>query len=346
MRLLVLYEELAPYFLNSIKVFSEKYSASVLIISKSINPVAPFHFDSTSNSIQILNRENFHYQDLLQKIKEFEPNAVMQSGWVYRPYFDIIKQLHLQHNILLLDNQWIGSIKQYVGSIFFRLKYKALFQKAFVPGNKQKQFAAHLGFTDNNIEMGFYCCDFNIFNETYTVREKQKVFDDKFLFIGRYAEEKNVQLLYEAFVELCNENPELNYQLVCIGNGDLIPPPHSHIINLGFKQPEELKTIMASCKWIVLPSKFEPWGVVVQETCLAGLPIISSSKVGANEFFVKDSQNGFIFNPDNKEQLKHYLLKAMNMGESEYYAMSKRSREFAQTITPNKWADKLFNLLK
>ncbi|GIV26861.1 MAG: hypothetical protein KatS3mg027_0675 [Bacteroidia bacterium] len=343
MKLVVLYEELAPYFLVNIEKFADTYQVPVMIICKQVNSVAPFQFQTQSKYLEIIYRENFSVAQLIEKIRLFQPTALMQAGWIYPPYFEITRQLKLSNNILLMDNQWENTIRQRLGSIYFQWKYKSLFHKALVPGSKQKLFARHLGFEEKNIATGFYCCDTHLFEKVYFQRKEKKERHYTFLYTGRYVAEKNIELLWQAFAEICEEYPN-QWQLLCAGKGNIKPVQHPQITHLGFIQPKELSNILMRTDVFILPSIFEPWGVVIHEMATAGLPIISSTKVGANEYFVKQGENGYIFKPNNKQELKDYMLKVINMPDDEYFQMCEKSYEYAQKINTDDWIKKIYHL--
>ncbi len=343
MKLLVLYEELAPYFLVNIQHFAEQYKIPVLIIAKSPNPVAPFEFYNQSQFVQIINREQHSTKDLINKITKFQPTVLMQSGWMFKPYFQIAYHLKLYRNILLLDNQWENTLRQNIGSLYFKLKYKYLYQKSFVPGSKQKLFANHLGFEDKDIETGLYCCDTKTFESVYFKKKEKENRNYTFLYVGRYAPEKNIQLLWDAFIEVCKEFPN-SWKLLCVGKGNIFPIQHPQIVHLGFLQPNELLNILVNTDVFILPSTFEPWGVVIHEMTTAGLPIISSIKSGAAELFVEHGKSGFLFNPNDKNELKSYLIKYIQLSNDEYFQMSEYSYQLSKRITTDKWVKKIYHL--
>jgi glycosyltransferase involved in cell wall biosynthesis len=63
----------------------------------------------------------------------------------------------------------------------------------------------------------------------------------------------------------------------------------------GFRNQSELPALYDLCDVFVLPSRFEPWGLVVNEVMNAGRPVIVSDRVGAAPDLVEDGANGFIY---------------------------------------------------
>jgi glycosyltransferase involved in cell wall biosynthesis len=64
---------------------------------------------------------------------------------------------------------------------------------------------------------------------------------------------------------------------------------------VGFKNQTEIAPYFAMSDVFVLPSGFEPWGLVVNEALCFGLPVIASDKVGATGDLVQPGVNGFIY---------------------------------------------------
>ena len=53
----------------------------------------------------------------------------------------------------------------------------------------------------------------------------------------------------------------------------------------------------------ILPSTYEPWGLVVEEALYWGLPVIVSNRVGAGPDMVRDLHTGEIFDIEDPESL-------------------------------------------
>jgi glycosyltransferase involved in cell wall biosynthesis len=119
-----------------------------------------------------------------------------------------------------------------------------------------------------------------------------------FLFCGQMIARKGVDQLLAAFATL----PE-NTRLLLVGReaelsrllGDLPPGMCRRIRYAGFQAPDSLPRFFAQADVFVLPSRYDGWGVVVNQALGAGLPIIASDQVGAARDLVRTGENGFIF---------------------------------------------------
>lgn len=345
MKFLVLYEELATYFLTCLNHMAETESCEILLYMKKINSVAPFQFESVHPKITIKEREGISDEQLIDEIRHFSPDFTYVSGWIYKPYIKCIGVLKLKNVILGFDNQYTGSIKQQLGAIYFKLFLKNHYKAAFVPGDKQVTFAKKLGFTDKYISKNVYCCDHELYSSYFTATKEKKKnkFPKRFLFVGRYVKEKGIDLLWNAFIELQHEQPN-EWELWCIGKGSIAPIQHDKIKHLGFIQPKDFLPIIEQTSVFVLPSFFEPWGVVLHEFTSAGYPMISTPDVGACEVFLKNNSNGYLVPSNSKTELKNALKKIVTLSDADLLNMSVKSNELSKQITPQIWKESILKL--
>lgn len=346
MKFLVLYEELASYFLTCLNHLAETSDCKILLYMKKVNPVAPFDFSDLHKNITVVERENVSEQEFIHSIKIFDPNFTYVSGWMHKPYLNAIKQLRLKNVVIGFDNQYTGSLKQLLGAIYFKLNLKPYIKAAFVPGQSQKRFAKKLGFNEENISLNLYCCDHELYSGYYdqTKTQKQKQFPKRLIFVGRYVHEKGIDTLWESFIEIQNETPN-EWELWCVGKGPIQPISHPKIKHLGFIQPKDLLPIIKQTGVFVLPSFFEPWGVALHEYATSGFPIISTPKVGATEVFVNEGKNGFLIEPNNKTSLKTALKKIVSLADKNLLVMGEESVKLGAKITPEIWKQSLLKLI-
>lgn len=122
----------------------------------------------------------------------------------------------------------------------------------------------------------------------------------RILCSGRLRDFKRFHDAIDAFVAIADERP--TWDLVIAGDG----PERA---NLERRVPERLRgrvrflgmitdpaRVMALFKDTHLflhPAGYEPWGMVIQEACAAGLPIIATDVSGAAADLVQNDDNGF-----------------------------------------------------
>jgi len=288
MRVLFLYTEIADYFIKCCENLAEK--AQVHIVRWAVNKEAPFVF-SFSEKLTVYNKTDYTNAGLEQLVKKINPDIIICSGWIDKDYLRLTKPYYRKiPTLLTCDTHWTGSAKQYIATLLSRFFLLNTFSHIWVPGNSQAVYAGKLGFKPNQVKTGFYCCDLEKFNAIYNSQLTAKAikFPKRFLFVGRYYTFKGIEDLWEAFIQLHSETPN-EWELWCLGAGNIAPTQHPKIKHFGFVQPKDLAEITSQSGVFVLPSHFEPWGVVVQEYAASGFPLITSKAVGANESFLKEN---------------------------------------------------------
>ncbi|MBK8368525.1 MAG: glycosyltransferase [Bacteroidetes bacterium] len=245
------------------------------------------------------------------------------------------------------DTHWNGSFKQRLATIISRFTLLNIFSHAWVPGQIQKQYVLNLGFKEQNIQTSFYSCDLEHFESIYQSQkvQKQSQFPKRFLYVGRYYEFKGIKELWQAFIEMQTEQPN-EWELWCLGIGDIEPINHPKIKHFGFVQPKDLATYTSQTGVFILPSRFEPWGVVVHEFAASGFPLLLSNAVGAKESFLQEHKNGFTFKAQDIADLNRVLKTIVNTPQQDLQAMSVYSNKLAQSISPKKWTENLLKMAK
>jgi glycosyltransferase involved in cell wall biosynthesis len=346
-KIIFLYTELATYFIACVEELLRQRDVEIHIIRWKINKEAPFNF-SFSEGIRFYDRENFKSKkELNDFVDKLFPSVIYCSGWIDRSYLSVCKRYRNKIPVVVgFDNQWKGTAKQYAAVIISPFKILNHFTHCWIPGKLQEEYALRLGFKKNKILTGFYCCDFNYFHSQYLENKKQKElnFPKRFIYVGRYVEHKGIRDLWRSFIELQNEMPN-DWELWCLGIGDIRPCVHPKIKHLGFIQPGEMKQYIQKTGVFVLPSHFEPWGVVIHEFVSAGFPIICSNEVGARTTFVENSINGYIYKSGDIDALKNALKLIITSSQHKLIKMSEESVIKSKLITPEKWSEQLMSLL-
>lgn len=138
---------------------------------------------------------------------------------------------------------------------------------------------------------------------------------DVFLFVGRLEQVKNVPVLLHAFSELKKENP--NAALLIVGDGSEAVSLKEMAADMqdvhfaGYVVFPELVEYYKLADVFVLPSCYEPWGLVVNEALALGLPVVVSDHVGCRKDLIVEGKNGCVFINGNSHELKSAMVRAM-----------------------------------
>ena len=130
------------------------------------------------------------------------------------------------------------------------------------------------------------------------------------LFVGRLAKEKRVDRLLRAFALLRNQLPETC--VVLVGDGPLRGYLQGlsselglgdRVIFPGHVEGTQLYAWYRLGGVFAIASEFEPFGAVVNEALLAGMPVVCSNKAGAR-VLIKEGLNGSVVDSSDSAQLK------------------------------------------
>jgi len=247
------------------------------------------------------------------------------------------------------DTRWTGSWKQRVAALISPVLARSAYSDVWVTGKAQGLYAEKLGYSNENIHYGFYSADVNKFKANADALKSVKSvhYPKRFLFMGRYIESKGIVELVNAFIEMQSEKPN-DWELWCCGTGELDPLPieHEKVKHFGFVQVKDVTSYTEQTGVFVLPSHFEPWGVVVHEMALSGMPMLLSSNIGAAEMFLEEGKNGYKFTAESRDALKHGLGRFMSMSDQELMAMGKESARIGLNHDPDKWSAVLESIVE
>lgn len=161
-----------------------------------------------------------------------------------------------------------------------------------------------------------------------------------FLFVGHIIPRKGLPLLLKACATLQKRGYD-NYTLVVVGNGtqqeELEAFCQKHQLSdriqwagrIGYDQ---IGNYFKNADVFVFPTLEDTWGVVTLEAMLLGKPILCSKGAGTSELVVH-GENGYVFSPDNADELANLMQKFLDHPEI-IPIMGKKSQQIMEQYTP------------
>ena len=343
MRILVLWTRPSGYFNACLKALNGIKGVEIYLVCQRADATAPYASDIFSwiDKYSELN-ENYETEGLLEKISTFNPDAILSANWHFPIYRTILKKFNRSVRVLASDRPWVGNFRQWCGILLARFYLHPISDVIFVAGDRQVRFVNLLGFTGSQILTGLYSCDFDKFSEIFSIRKHSIRNVSSFVYIGRLSPEKGIETLLDAYkIYRCWSKRPLPLLIYGVGPLKYLIDNADGIVYKGFCDPEDLPNELLSTSCLILPSLFEPWGVVVHEAAAAGLALIVSSSVGSSVHLVKNGYNGYITEPKSPKNLAECMLNYDQLTDFEKDRMSEKSHQMSKQYTPDIWAKKL-----
>ena len=335
MKILYLYAEVMGYTMATIRELAERGN-EVHVVHWDHIKQTPYNTPIVPN-VFMYNRSELSVEQIKKLAKNISPEITVVSGWMDKGYMSVAKQLRYDGLSVVVgfDDQWHGTLKQWLAITLGWLGYFSRFYSyAWVAGLYQFEYARRLGFDKKNIVYDLYSADLRLFNQAYidAIDNKQHHYPHRFLFVGRFESVKGLDILLKAWQELGEKKGD--WELHMIGNGSLKAQLEATtgVVVKDFMQPEQLRQQVANAGCFLLPSRFEPWGVVVHEFAAAGLPLIVSDVVGAASTFLISGLNGYSFKVDDVKDLANRMHQ-INTTDQALHEMAVSSHALSQRIT-------------
>jgi len=159
------------------------------------------------------------------------------------------------------------------------------------------------------------------------------------LYASKLSEVKRGEDLLEAYIRMSPDQvQEPHPYLMFIGDGSQRKTLEeragtrqwSSIKFLGFRNQTELPGYYDLCDVLVLPSAFEPWGLVINEVMNAGRAVVVSDQVGCGPDLVRPGENGAVFPAGDIAGLRQALVD-LTGDPQKCRAMGEKSLEIINT---------------
>jgi glycosyltransferase involved in cell wall biosynthesis len=285
---------------------------------------------------------------LLNAVAGRRPHVVVLCGWLYKPYSVLSNAEELKHASVIvgMDSPWRGTWVQRLARFRLASLVKRL-DLVVTSGERSCEYARRIGVAQNRIRTGYYGFDHERFSGVAKRRSTEGGdWPRQFLFVGRYAPEKDLTTLIRAY-SLYRDSVSHPWGLTCCGSGIeqwQLRSVHG-VVDAGFVQPGDLPSVFQRHGALVLPSRFEPWGVVIAEAAASGLPVVCSTACGAGLDLVRPYYTGLVVAARDVGQLAR-AMRWIHDHESELPDMGRRGAMLAEAYSAEAWAIRWDNYLR
>jgi glycosyltransferase involved in cell wall biosynthesis len=286
---------------------------------------------------------------LIEQLDLLQPDVMVVAGYSHAAMRAAFRwaQQHDKKTILLSDSQWCDRprniIKEWLKAQWISRHCDA----AFVSGARAAAYAQRWGFPCDRIWRGYDVVDNDHFAKCPDRHPDASIFTQPhFLYVGRFSSEKNLNRLFQAY-QRYSLQAEAIWPLVLVGSGPQLSELKAEAERLdlsryihwaGFQQIAVLPAYYAHASALILPSLSEPWGLVVNESMAAGLPVLVSDRCGCVPDLVFPGINGYVFDPTQPAQLAEAMLRVTCLSDSQRQQMGEASRQIIAHYTPTNWA--------
>jgi len=174
----------------------------------------------------------------------------------------------------------------------------------------------------------------SLFRSKFALPEEKIV-----LFVGRLVHEKGVHALVNAIPKVLEK---INAKLIIVGNGYMKEQLSNIIKNMGlahkvlftgFLDDETLRKLQQCADVSVVPSLFEPFGIVALEAMAAKSPVVVSDTGGLSEIVDHDVTGVRVY-PNNPESLAWGITRVLL---EEAYANSMKANAYKKVQEKYNW---------
>ncbi len=291
------------------------------------NPLKGYKSYFSKNQKNTIFDFNLSFKNLEKILKRNHYDAILIFGWnktIYLKAFLIAKKLGIK-TILRVEtnlNSKISLIKKYLKFCILKV-YLKFFDYFLYIGSLNKDFYSFHGVPKKKLYYAPYFVENSFFEKNLNKKNLRKKLNLKnkkiVIFVGKLIDRKNPH----DFLKLAHKfqnNKRIHFLI--IGSGELnfycknFINSHKlkNISMLGFLNQKKIREVYSISDLLILTSKYETWGLVVNEAMASGVPVIATKESGATKDLIESGVTGYSYNCGNiKELFSHFNKIILNI---------------------------------
>lgn len=355
MRIAVIYTGFTSYMADCWRTLVERQVELKVWIEDSQEGIVDFNPDKIMYGIDYWWATSEKIRKGKKKIKEaivgevvsWGPDIIFICGWSKElpPYIAKSPALKKIPMVLEMDMPWEWRFRKFAAR-FLLWKHLRRFSAVFVPGQSGAFYARWLGFKPSQIFQGKFGVAVEKFTSPDMVSDARQG-GKGFLFVGRLSPEKGIRELasaYKKFREWQIKKTVMHDEIWTLdvygmGAESRWLENIEGVVMHGFAQPDEIRAAYATAGAFVIASRWDPWPLVLLESCAAGLPIICTDHCWNIYELVKT--NGIVTRSGDIDALANAMADVVNgMCDGLF------GRKLASGYSCQRWADRVIDICK
>jgi glycosyltransferase involved in cell wall biosynthesis len=333
LRIAITHLNLSWYRIPLFKILQDKIKSDIIILnSKELPTYGKTDFDAIEYLLKkykisyktekIIGNNNFYFNlFLLRTLLNYdiivwgEP-IISLNSFLFIPTLKLFRK-----KVVLWVDDW-GYKKHLIRKIFepfIRLIYLTA-DGILVHGTKHYLYFLKMGVDERKIFfIGNASTIFREFSFKEEIEKIRRILNTKhiILYVGGLIKRKNVDKIIKAIYYLRQKNFDIG--LLIAGQGPEFKNLYKltwkmklteHVKFLGWIPFHRLANYYLAADVFVFPAENEPWGLVINEALEAGIPIVTTKSIGAEEL-IANNINGVLINEINEKNIADGIIKCL-----------------------------------
>ncbi len=263
------------------------------------------------STLRIKNKPVYCNFDILKALNNFKPDVVITAGFFPTMLMAFLWcKWHGKSHVVYSDGTLISERHL---TFFHKLvrKFVLRFTEAFV-GCSNKTLDLYISYKAKKeaLFLSPYCANNKLLK---TFNETPKKYD--VIFCAQLIDRKMPFFFIDTIkLVICS----MPCRVLLVGAGELqqavIQSLNESNIDYscpGFVQTEEFPEFFASAKICAFPTKYDAWGLVANESCALGIPVITCNNAGVAGELIMDGYNGYVL-PLKQNVWAEHIIKLLS----------------------------------
>ncbi len=237
--------------------------------------------------------------DVLIALNQFDPQVVVGNGFNPTHLYALLWSV-LRHRAYVPMTDGTLESERHLSQLHQRVRRWVYGRAAALIAASKGGLALYrrYGVDDSRCYLSCLCVD----NHRFQNRAEPSAKQWDFIFCGRLEPGKAPDFALQV-AERCAQQLKRRIRVLFVGSGSLeralkeLSAMHASALQVdfhGFARQEDLPSLYRSARVFLFPTRADVWGVVANEACAAGLPVIVTPHAGVAGELVIDGKNGYV----------------------------------------------------